>query len=150
MLEIYLNYLLAGLLHLDDPFWSELQSTTVRRFKNNFNIKWFNSNIMFYKLFDNLASFLWVWIQSVQIIQRFLVWCGTPFLGRKVTDYSKLFHLAAEVPEVYEEEEESRSVVKVDRRNPWGQVAEEWAGTTSRRPREYQIELEELDRPPRL
>ena len=50
---------------------------------------------------------------------------------------------------VEEDEEEVQKRRKIDRRNPWGQVAEEWAGATGRRPREYQIELEELDRPPR-
>jgi hypothetical protein len=57
----------------------------------------------------------------------------------------------SEKPSVIEEEEEEESKSrKIDRRNPWGQVAEEWAGARTRRPTEYQIQLEDMDRPPRV
>lgn len=58
--------------------------------------------------------------------------------------------LPEEPAEVAEETVEETRRVKFDRRNPWGQVAEEWAGGSNRRPREYQIDLEHLDKPARM
>ncbi len=40
--------------------------------------------------------------------------------------------------------------VKFDRRNPWGEVAEEWVSSVSRTQREYPVDLDQLDRPPRM
>ncbi len=66
---------------------------------------------------------------------------------------TQLTLLFTEDPPEEEEEEEGEVEprrVKFDRRNPWGEVAEEWVSSVSRTQREYPVDLDQLDKPPRM